>query len=74
MGNMSDPAKLEAGARRFALTLGRSYELALLAEHAQWCLANDKGARAAASARRFASTPIDLIADLDPGDAKLLVE
>ena len=34
-------ARLEAGARRFALTLGRTLELALLAKHAQWSLPND---------------------------------
>jgi alkylation response protein AidB-like acyl-CoA dehydrogenase len=47
---------LEAGARRFALTLGRTMELALLIKHAQWT--NDHQ-----SARRFASSPIDLISD-----------
>jgi hypothetical protein len=47
---------LEAGARRFALTLGRTMELALLIKHAQWT--NDHQ-----SARRFASSHIDLITD-----------
>ncbi len=32
------PAALEAGARRFALSLGRSLALALLCRHAQWAL------------------------------------
>ncbi|HEY4424161.1 MAG TPA: acyl-CoA dehydrogenase family protein [Pyrinomonadaceae bacterium] len=41
---------LEAGARRFSLTLGRTIELALLIKHAEWT-----------SAHRFASVGIDLI-------------
>ena len=48
---------LEAGARRFALTLGRTMELALLIKHAQW--SNERE-----SVRRFAATTIDLIIDL----------
>ncbi len=34
---------LEAGARRFAMTLGRAVELALLAQHGQWSLAGGEG-------------------------------
>lgn len=41
---------IEAGARRFSLTLGRTFELALLIKHAQW-----------SSSDRFASLGIDLI-------------
>jgi hypothetical protein len=52
---------LEAGARRFAMTLGRATELALLADHAQWCLDQGKGERALSAARRFSRSPIDLI-------------
>lgn len=33
-----DPQHLEAGARRFALTIGRSLQLALLCHHGNWCL------------------------------------
>ncbi|HUS66288.1 MAG TPA: acyl-CoA dehydrogenase, partial [Kofleriaceae bacterium] len=51
----------EAGARRFAMTLGRALELALLASHGQWCLANDRGMRAGAAARRFAAHGVDLL-------------
>jgi alkylation response protein AidB-like acyl-CoA dehydrogenase len=71
-GALSQPERLEAGARRFALTLGRSLELALLADHAQWCLANHHGPRTAAAARRFAQSPIDLIDDASPDDTRLL--
>lgn len=72
----SQPAALEAGARRFALTLGRALELTYLAEHAQWC--RDHGHASArfatAAARRFARTAIDLIDDgLDDGDRAALV-
>lgn len=67
------PAAVEAGARRFALTLGRSVELALLADHAQWALDRGVG-RSAAAARRFARAPIDLVdMGIDGRDAKLLV-
>ncbi|HJL44609.1 MAG TPA: hypothetical protein RMG45_02190, partial [Polyangiaceae bacterium LLY-WYZ-15_(1-7)] len=69
MGQGRDP--VEAGARRFALTLGRAAELALLVRHAQVALAaGDRRARAAAL--RFAQTPIDQIAWADPDDAALL--
>lgn len=57
----SRQATVEAGARRFALTLGRSLALALLVEHAQWSLDHEQDGRAQAAARRFAQTPIDLI-------------
>ncbi|RME40733.1 MAG: acyl-CoA dehydrogenase, partial [Caldilineae bacterium] len=45
---------IEAGARRFAMTLGRSLALALLIGHAQWSLHHEHDGRAAAAARRFA--------------------
>jgi hypothetical protein len=50
---------VEAGARRFAMTLGRSLALALLANHADWSLKHD--GRSTASAERFARNGIDLI-------------
>lgn len=58
-----DPLGVEAGARRFALTLGRSLELALLVRSASHSLAKDRDARAKAAALRFASHGIDLIRD-----------
>ena len=70
---MSEADRLEAGARRLAMTLGRSLELALLAEHAQWCLDHGFGPRAAAAARRFAQSGVDQISDAVPGDTRLLV-
>jgi alkylation response protein AidB-like acyl-CoA dehydrogenase len=56
------PAAVEQGARRFAMTLGRAVELALLVEHASWALGNGDG-RFAAAARIFARTSIDQILD-----------
>jgi hypothetical protein len=58
-------AALERGARRFALTLGRALELALLVEHAQWSLDHERDGRARAAALRFARSGVDLIVDGD---------
>ena len=55
----------EAGARRFALTLGRAFALALMVRHAQWSLDEEGSVRALACAARFAHSGIDLIADAD---------
>ena len=48
---------VQAGARRFALQLGRAVELALLAQHTQWALdrAGESGQELAALTRRFAA-------------------
>lgn len=70
---MTQPARLEAGARRFAMTLGRSLELALLVGHAQWCLDHGHGPRTAAAARRFAQNGVDQIGDSPLDDSRLLV-
>ncbi|MDQ2938176.1 MAG: acyl-CoA dehydrogenase family protein, partial [Acidobacteriota bacterium] len=51
----------EASARRFAMTLGRTMELALLIKHAQWSQDHESDARAIAAARRFANSGIDLL-------------
>jgi len=64
---------LAGGARRLAQSLGRALELSLLCAHAQWCLEQGKGRRAAAAARRLARQGIDLVDPLsDPSDARLL--
>jgi alkylation response protein AidB-like acyl-CoA dehydrogenase len=65
-------AQLEAGARRFALTLGRALELALLAQQAQWSLDHEKDRRAFAAARRFAAHGINLLVDMDADEARML--
>jgi alkylation response protein AidB-like acyl-CoA dehydrogenase len=71
---LGDGAEVEAGARRFAMTLGRSLELALMVAHAQWCIDSGRGARASAAARRMASHGVDCIgtAAFDRDDAALL--
>lgn len=70
----SGQESLEAGARRFAMTLGRLFELALLTSHAQWSDENEADGRAIAAARRFAASGINLLGDFDPEDASLLFD
>jgi alkylation response protein AidB-like acyl-CoA dehydrogenase len=53
---------VEAGARRFALTLGRALELAYLVHHASWAIRASGDLRPLAAARRLARNGIDLIA------------
>jgi alkylation response protein AidB-like acyl-CoA dehydrogenase len=65
-------AHVEAGARRFAMTVGRAMELALLARHAQWSLENERDRRALAGARRFAAHGVSLLAPMDAADSRLL--
>ncbi len=52
---------VEAGARRFSLTLGRTIELALLIKHAQWSQDHEHDGSSIATARRFAQCGVDLI-------------
>jgi alkylation response protein AidB-like acyl-CoA dehydrogenase len=54
-------SSVEAGARRFALTLGRVMEFALMVKHAAWSHENEPDERWLLSARRFANNGIDLI-------------
>jgi acyl-CoA dehydrogenase len=62
-----NPAIAEAGARGFALTLGRALELALLVRHAQWSLDHEADGRAQAAAVRFARHGVDQLAEADDG-------
>ena len=55
----------EAGARRFAMTLGRAWELALLVDHATWSARETGDARPVAAALRFARAGVDSIVDDD---------
>jgi alkylation response protein AidB-like acyl-CoA dehydrogenase len=64
--------QVEAGARRFALTLGRSLELGLVVRHAAWSLAHERDGRSRAAALRFAAHGVDLILDELPADAAAL--
>ncbi len=65
-------AGLEAGARRFAMTLGRAVELALLTHHAQWSLEHEKDPRTRAAARRFAAHGVNVLAEVDAADSRRL--
>ncbi|MFO7683299.1 MAG: acyl-CoA dehydrogenase family protein [Chloroflexota bacterium] len=69
--NQGQPA-VEAGARRFALTLARALELALLAAHAQWSLTHEQDGRSLAAAHRFAQTHINLLSNLDTAQTAAL--
>ena len=64
---------IEAGARRFAMTLGRAVELALLAHHAQWSLDEEKDPLALAAARRYAAHGVSLLSDMSAADSRRLV-
>jgi alkylation response protein AidB-like acyl-CoA dehydrogenase len=68
-----DREYLQAGARRLALTLARSLELALLCEHAQWMLDNGGDRRGYAAALRFSRLPVDLMQEMEPELDRLLV-
>ena len=63
---------MEAGARRFAMTLGRAFALLLLCRHAQWSLDHEKDQRALFCAQRFARNGVDLIATEDVAASKAL--
>jgi hypothetical protein len=68
-----DRETLEAGARRFAMTIGRTIELALLIEHAQWSDEHQADKRATAAASLFAASGVDLLSDQSIDDARLLL-
>jgi acyl-CoA dehydrogenase len=66
-----DISLVEAGARAFALTLGRAYALALVVEHAQWLVQTRDNRRGLAVARRLASSGLDALDAVDaPEDAQ----
>lgn len=67
--------RIEAGARRFAMTLGRAMEGALLARHAQWSLEHEGDGRARAAARRLAAHGIDLLEPtVDEAESRALAD
>src|ERR1044071_619745 len=72
IANKERQETLEAGARRFAMTLGRATALALIITHAQWSQDTERDGRAAAAASRFARTGIDLITDSNTDEARAL--
>jgi len=67
--------EVERGARRFALTLGRSLEVALLVDEAAWQKEAGLPAVAAAAARRLAKNGVDYLAfEPNAEDSALLVQ
>jgi alkylation response protein AidB-like acyl-CoA dehydrogenase len=62
------PAQVEAGARAFALTLGRSLALAALVRHAAWSVEHEHDGRARAAAIRFARHGVDRLHDTGADD------
>jgi hypothetical protein len=67
--------EVERGARRFALTLGRALEVAMLVDEAAWQKEAGLPAVAAAAARRLAKNGIDYIAyEPNAEDSALLVQ
>ena len=68
-----DKEILQSGARRLALTLARGLQLALLCEHAQWMLDQQRDASGLAAALRFSRLPVDQLQEIDPAlDRQLL--
>jgi alkylation response protein AidB-like acyl-CoA dehydrogenase len=63
LSHNDDPRRLQANARRVAMTLGRALELALLVEHGD-----------VAAAGRCATAPVDLLVDIKSEDSARLIE
>lgn len=68
-----DAVQVQSHARRIAMTIGRALELAFLVEHARWELDAASGRSTLAAAVRFAAAPVDLLAEVDGQDSRLLV-
>lgn len=60
-----DRERLQAGARRLAMTMARALQLALLCDHGQWMLDNERDPRGMAAAVRYAQQPVDLLQEID---------
>jgi len=63
---------MEAGARRFAMTLGRAFALLLLCRQAQWSLDHEKDQRALFASERFVRNGVDMITLEDVADSTAL--
>ena len=65
------PADLEGGARRFALSVGRALQLALVAEHAQWLLGRGNRSGLAVARQLVALSPVpDVVGALSTDEAR----
>jgi alkylation response protein AidB-like acyl-CoA dehydrogenase len=73
VGEHGDAVQVQSHARRIAMTIGRALELAFLVEHACWDLDAAAGRTHLAAAVRFAAAPVDLLAEVDAQDSRLLV-
>jgi acyl-CoA dehydrogenase len=68
----TDPVRMQANARRVAMSIGRALELALLVDHGQAGIdAGDPST--AAAAIRFATAPVDLSSDVQDADSRCLL-
>ena len=65
-----DRERLEAGARRLTMTLGRSLELALLCEHAQWAIDERNDRYPADCAVVLAANGMSYLAEIAPDRAE----
>jgi alkylation response protein AidB-like acyl-CoA dehydrogenase len=73
MKSMNNREELEAGARRFAMSLGRTYQLSLLCDHANWLVdAGRSAAAATAAAQLFCRNGANLIRSVDADPMALL--
>ncbi len=63
---------MEAGARRFAVTLGRALALLLLCRQAQWSMDHEHDERAVFAAKRFAANGVDFVGREEVGESAAL--
>ena len=68
-----DTRSYQAGARRFAMSIGKALELALMIEHAHWAMHDHNDRSSVAAARIFASAPWEPFAAPSGSDAAALL-
>ena len=64
-------SRCSAASCKFAMSLGRALQLALLCEHAQWSLQENDGTGVAAAVR-FGATPLVTLRELNIEESKSL--
>ena len=69
-----EPQRVEQGARRFALTLGRAAELAHLSRHASWSAEHEGDRRSVLAAKRLLKNGVDLIQEDMPESRALAMD
>ncbi len=69
----TEPEERQAGARRFALALGRSMQLGLLVEHAQWALDTEDDPSFVALACRLARLPLEPVIAVPTAEADAIL-